>query len=105
MITRIARWEIEHEPTLTADCYARYVEAKCECISCRNFRAVGPERVFPEPFRDLAQKLGIDVSKPIELAHYGEPGSPSLTGGWFHLVGRVLSGRDYYRQVNATSWH
>lgn len=105
MITRIARWEIDHEPTLTASCYARYVGNTCQCISCLNFRAVGIDTVFPKPFRDLAQNLGIDVSKPIELAHYDHPGGPCLTGGWFHLVGRVVSGRDYYRQVNATSWH
>jgi hypothetical protein len=95
MITRIAKWEIDHDPALTANCYGRYVGDRCECIACRNFRAVAIDRAFPEPFRDLAQKLGIDVSKPAELAHYGEPGSPCLTGGWFHLVGRVLSGRDW----------
>jgi hypothetical protein len=106
MITRIARWEIDHDPVMTAHCYALDVNySPCECIACRNFRAVGIDRAFPEPFRDLAQKLGIDLSKPAELAHIGcEPGTPCRSGGWFHLVGSVRSGRDFWRQANATAW-
>ena len=104
MITRIARWELDIDPVLTAECYAVYVDDKpCDCTDCRNFRAAG-DRAFPAAFRELASRLGVDVTKPSELLHYGQAGQPCPTGGWFHLVGTLLSGRDAWRQVGDKSW-
>jgi hypothetical protein len=43
----------------------------------------------------LASSLGIDPTKPAELCHWTrEPSGLYLTGGWFHFVGRILSGND-----------
>jgi hypothetical protein len=52
----------------------------------------------------LAHGLGIDLSKPSELCHYGEPGKDCPTGGWFHLVGTILSGKDAWVQTSNTAW-
>ena len=103
MVTRIARWELDIDPVITAACYALYVNEPCDCNDCRNFRAAG-DRAFPMPFRELASRLGVDLRKPSELCHYGEAGQPCPTGGWFHLVGTLLSGRDAWRQIDERSW-
>ena len=104
MVVRIARWELDIDAALTAECYARHVLVEsCDCTDCRNFRVAG-ERAFPRPFHELASKLGIDLSKPAELCHYGQPGQPCPTGGWFHLVGAILSGSDAWMKVSDNSW-
>jgi hypothetical protein len=103
MLTRIGRWELDIDPVLTADCFARYPnDALCTCDGCKNFRALG-ENAFPIPFRALAAQLGIDLSKPSELCHYGE-GELRDLHGWFHLIGSIRSGRDAWRQISETSW-
>jgi hypothetical protein len=99
MISRIGRWELDTDPVLTADCFARSNEPLCNCEGCRNFRALG-ENAFPIPFRALAAELGIDLSKPSELGHYSTgPGSLHDMHGWFHLVGTIRSGGDAKPQV------
>ena len=53
---------------------------------------------YPRDFREIAEALGIDLSKPAELCHYGLPATPvRLTGGWFHVVGSMESGRDAWK--------
>jgi hypothetical protein len=104
MIFRVGRWELDIDPVLTADCFARYPnDALCDCSGCRNFRSLG-EKAFPAPFLALAGQLGVDPGKPSELCHYGGPGELRLVHGWFHLVGSISSGRDAWRRINATSW-
>jgi hypothetical protein len=52
-------------------------------------------RAFPAEFIVLAEALGIDVAKPVELCHWcREPSGLYLTGGWFHFVGSILEGED-----------
>jgi len=104
MISRIGRWELDIDPVLTAECFARSNGPRCNCEGCRNFRALG-ENAFPIPFRALAAELGIDLSKPSELGHYSiGPGSLHDMHGWFHLVGSIRFGRDATRQVAENSW-
>ena len=100
MITRIGRWEIDCDPLQTAACYANGVGSEvCECSDCRNFRAAS-DLAFPQAFRDFANSMGIDVSKPAELCHYGSPGEPCPTSGWFHFVGALRSGSDAWVQTS-----
>ncbi len=53
-----------------------------------------PERFFPLEFRRFADDLGIHLAMPAELIHCGRDPSTDLhiTGGWFHLVGCIVSG-------------
>jgi hypothetical protein len=105
MIFYIGRWKVDIDPVRTADCFARYPnDVPCNCEGCRNFRALG-ENAFPIPFRTVAAELGIDLSKPSEIGHYDYgPGSVHDMHGWFHLVGKIKSGRDAKRQVAENSW-
>lgn len=91
----VARWLIDHDPDVTRRCYAPLaVGTGCKCNQCRNFdAAVG--RTFPPAFVALANDLGIDTTKPAELCHWcSEPSGLHLTGGWFHLVGTIVTGDD-----------
>lgn len=91
----VSRWLIDHDSVMASGCYALLaVGTGCDCQQCRNFdAAVG--RTFPPEFAVLAASLGIDLTKPAELCHWcREPSGLYLTGGWFHLVGSIVSGDD-----------
>ena len=94
MKTTITRWEIEHDPAATRACYAQIpVGAGCDCATCRNFIAV--DSAFPSEFRSLAELLAIDLTKPAEIVHYNrEDSGLHFYGGWFHIVGSIISGED-----------
>ena len=63
------------------------------------------DAAFPEAFRAIAARLGIDVSKPAELCHCGrEPSGLHVAGGWFHLVGRILAGSDAWVNAGGDAW-
>ena len=102
--TTIARWLLEYDAEDTTECYAQLpVGSGCDCLDCRNFLA-GGERFFPLEFRRVADHLGIDIAKLAELAHYGRDPSTGLhiAGGWFHLIGRILSGADVLEWSGST---
>ena len=79
----------------TRDCYAQLpVGSGCDCADCRNFFAAF-DRAVPPEFHALAATFAIDPHKPSELCHYGRDESGlHITGGWFNLVGSLLSGSD-----------
>ncbi|MGQ0634999.1 MAG: hypothetical protein ACT4QC_10340 [Planctomycetaceae bacterium] len=92
----IARWRIEYDAEATSQCYAQLPTGSgCDCLYCRNFLGLG-ERVFPQEFRRFTDQMGIDVAKPAELCDYFLHPSTGLhiSGGWFHLVGRIVQGAD-----------
>lgn len=92
---QIARWLIEHNPNTTHRCYAKIqIGTGCPCIQCCNFNACDVQ-TFPSEFVAILEELGIDPAKPAELCHwYREPSGLFFTGGWFHLVGSIISGED-----------
>ena len=103
MRLQIASWQIEHDPDATRSAYAPLpIGTGCPCDQCRNFdAAVG--RAFPTEFMELAGSLGIDPLKPAELCHWTkEPTGLYLTGGWFHFVGRIVSGADAMQYPDGT---
>jgi hypothetical protein len=104
MISTIGRWTIDHQPGITWQCYQAMPEnLGCDCAGCRNFLAVS-DRAFCSEFLSIADVLGVDIRKPIELCHYGqEQNGLHLTSGWFHVVGQILSGRDAMKQMDETS--
>jgi hypothetical protein len=99
----ISGWLIEHDPDATRRCFAQLpVGTGCTCNQCRNFEAAAG-RTFPAAFLALAEDLGLDPTKPTELCHWcQEPPGLYLTGGWFHLVGSILSGEDVMHWVDGT---
>ena len=95
MHLQVANWQIECDAEATRSAYAALpVGTDCPCDQCRNFNAAAG-RTFPSEFIVLAKSIGIDPSKPAELCHWcREPSGLYLTGGWFHFVGRIISGAD-----------
>lgn len=95
MRRRIARWVVEHDTEATRACYAGIPQGTgCACFGCRNFdAAIG--KTFPSEFVALADALGINPSKPVQLDLWQRevPGL-WLNGGWFHFVGSLLEGKD-----------
>lgn len=105
MMLEAGRWKIECDPATTLSCYSSLpVGVDCSCADCRNFMAA-VDRAFPDEFRAIARDLGVDLTKPAELAHRGcETAGLHLSGGWFHLVGAVLHGADAWTEVGPGSW-
>lgn len=99
------RWIIDVDPQVTAEAYlAQPLGCDCDCSDCRNF-AAATNVAFPPEFCSLAERLGVDVRKPIELAHYGrEPSGLHYTDGWFHVVGRIVSGADAMKPIGPEAW-
>src|SRR5262245_13388705 len=97
----IGRWLIDHDPELTRCCFARVPAGPgCDCAYCRNFNA-GAGKPFPAEFQVLAESLGVNVQKPAELCHYcREKSGLYFTGGWYHLVGSIVSGADLVQASN-----
>jgi hypothetical protein len=100
---QVADWRIECDPGATRAAYASLpVGTGCSCDQCRNFDAA-EGKTFPPEFVALAASIGIDPVKPSELLHWcREPSGLYLTGGWFHFVGRIVSGADSHENEDGT---
>ena len=103
MLLQVSGWHLECDPDATRSAYVPLpVGAECSCDQCRNFTAAAG-RTFPPEFTALADSLGIDPTKPAELLHLcREPSGLYLTGGWFHFVGRIVSGADAHEHADGT---
>ena len=99
LATRISvgRWVIEYDRHATAAAYARVMHGapeRCGCAPCRNFAAARLQ-AYPADAAQLLAELGIDHRKEAEVYHQARlAGGLHAYGGWFHLVGRIVSGRD-----------
>ena len=91
---KIGGYEIEFDRDATAACYARIrvpgPEA-CGCAYCCNWIAAR-ENGLPTEFRHLLSEFGIPTDGEIEV--WETPGQtlPHFYGGWYFIVGRILSG-------------
>ncbi len=53
----------------------------------------------------MVERLRIDLRKPAELCHYcRELSGMHLTGGWFHVVGRICDGTDAWKPSGENAW-
>jgi len=87
-------WQVEHDPQITRALYAAGIEQAqlCECSPCRNFRSLGTDAFHPT-VRTMLLALGIDPAQPAEVHQAGPSRYGRIQyGGFFHFVGRVLSG-------------
>ena len=104
---RVARWELDVERDATREAYeATAPGVRCDCYDCQNFVRLGRD-VFPADYHKILESLGIDYRMPAELCHYTrlESGLHHY-GGWYHFIGKILSGDDSHRPVDAskTGW-
>jgi len=98
--SQFGRWRVTFDREDTVRRYSLLpIGSGCACTDCQTFGAMGIG-AFPEDFRTIADLIGIDVEKPAELCHYGKDETGlHLTGGWFHAVGGMESGRDAWTQA------
>jgi hypothetical protein len=63
----------------------------CKCVGCRNLMAQR-DVIYPKPFRELLERLGIDPNKESEAVADG-PLENGLhhSGGWFFFVGEMVT--------------
>ena len=73
---------------------------RCGCSSCRNF-AAQRATAYPENFRLLLERLGIDPEKEGEVYECGPDGPLRVYGGWFYLVGELIKAGE--RMTDATA--
>ncbi|MCL2053574.1 MAG: hypothetical protein FWG90_03910 [Oscillospiraceae bacterium] len=92
-----AGWRIEFDREATREAFTKLpVGSGCDCKTCRNFlKAV---ESFPKEVVDFFNELGVDLMKPSET--YGSRGIQDINmqyGGWYHIVGKYLSGEDIWQ--------
>ncbi len=91
---QIGGYEIEFDRDATAACYARIrvpgPEA-CGCAHCRNWIAGRYSNLRAE-VRHLLSQFGIPADGEIEVWECPGQSQPHLYGGWYFIVGRILSG-------------
>jgi len=62
-------------------------------------------QAFPEDFLEFCVAAGVDPHHPSEVCHYARTeAGRHLYGGWFHLVGDIVSGRDGWRAAPEGGW-
>src|SRR5882724_9588172 len=88
-------WRVEYDREATVAAHSASPATgpeSCGCDPCRNWAATR-ESVFPGGFRELLELLGVPFGREGEVYHFCrlETGLHSY-GGWYHFVGRVLSG-------------
>lgn len=62
---------------------------RCGCAYCRNFVAQRGT-VYPEEFRLLLDRLGINPDKEGEVYEGSAEDSLMVYGGWFYLAGELI---------------
>ena len=104
---RFARWELSCYPASTRKAYAAITKGgpeKCGCEPCLNFAAARGQ-IYEPNVLTLFEKLGISCDREVETYHMTRLESGRhLYGGWFHLVGSIVSGDDAVKQIAEKTW-
>ena len=71
----------------------------CSCASCKNL-ALHRDKIYPEEFLQLLERLGADRLKEWEAFDYDPFEKPDthLCGGWFIFCGEIIKGQDQHLQ-------
>jgi hypothetical protein len=104
---RFGRWELNFDPELTRQAYAAISigsPEECGCDPCLNFAAARPQ-IYGIEVLELFKTLGISPDREVEIYHMCRMQSGRhLYGGWFHLVGSIVSGADAAKRVAENIW-
>ncbi len=106
-VVEAGRWIIGSDREATRKAYTASPlgsPEQCGCTHCRNFAAQRSD-IYPPGVLELFDKLGIAYNREAEIYHLARLESDRhFYGGWFHLVGSVLSGADGHRQIAQNIW-
>ena len=85
---------VRYDRDATARIYANLISGwaeKCGCVGCRNYLAQR-DTIYPPAFRELLDRVGIDLEKDAEVVLDG-PVQDGLYhyGGWFFFVGEMVT--------------
>ncbi|AIQ16791.1 MULTISPECIES: hypothetical protein [unclassified Paenibacillus] len=103
---KIGDWNLEVDVEKTKDFYQAYhqITERCDCIFCKNF--VSAIELIPKPVLDFFRSLGIDPTKEGEVSEYCEiKDGMHLYGGFFHIVGELISGPDCWIETSEEVSH
>lgn len=75
----------------------------CTCPGCRNFALAS--KLAPEPVKAFFESFGIDFGKPAEIyASHACDADTLFYGGFYHICGTILEGRDAWIQTGEKSY-
>jgi hypothetical protein len=101
---RIGRWLLEIDRAWTREFYRKHrlITEDCSCIYCRNY--VIACKTFAKEVLDFFDSLGIIPDREAEVYECNEnEDGTHFYGGFYHIVGQVLEGKDCGEQVDADS--
>lgn len=103
---RIGDWIVEIDVERTRRFYQEYhrITGGCDCLYCRNYVEAADK--LPRPVLEFFQSLGIDPIKEGEVSEFckNEDGT-HLYGGFYHIVGRLISGPDCWAKAGEDLSH
>ena len=101
------RWQLSCDPESTRKAYAAVRSGgpeECGCEPCLNFVAARDQIYGPDVLA-LLEKLGVSPNREVEIYHMARLESGRhLYGGWFHLVGSIVSGADAAEKISENTW-
>jgi hypothetical protein len=101
------RWEIESDTEATRRAYAEILKGspeECSCEPCVNFIAARTQ-IYSSEIVAMFGELRIPTDREAQIYHMCQlPSGFHLYGGWFHFVGRILSGADAAKQIRENVW-
>ncbi len=103
---KLNNWFLEFDYEKTKEFYGSYhlITDGCDCLNCKNF--VQAINYLPTDVLSFITSFGIDPRKEGEISEYCENGDGThLYGGFFHIVGRLISGPDVWVKTDEESTH
>jgi hypothetical protein len=92
---KLGNWIIQVDVDRTRKFYEEFykITEECNCTYCLNYDMACPS--YSDEIKQLFDELGIIPTKEAEVYHLHEiePGK-HLYGGFYHLVGIILEGKD-----------
>lgn len=97
---KLGNWIIQVDIEKTREFYKAFYEITegCDCIYCKNYVKACDN--YSDDVKQLFNELGIIPTKEAEVYQIYEikPGK-HLYGGFYHIVGRILEGKDCWQFV------
>jgi hypothetical protein len=99
---RFRRWVLEVDPERTREAHSKVRRGRaeeCGCEPCRNYIAARGH-LFAGESLALLHDMGIDPAREVEAYHNARLASGLHSyGGWFHAIGKIVSGGECWREV------